>query len=189
MTSRIMRRASVLAGLLILTLTAASSPVQRSHLERHYPLSRWDSVQAWNPMRLLTRKWNTDASDSPLGLDKRQTYNCTDLEAAFDSRCWDDLGLSDYLFNWNVTTRVCSTIQSAADNDGSDCCKPNEPWTTCYLRLAHGTPGSDCSEINSQFCSYTSTLNPYMDSSIKPQVQYIMKNIYGKSPAPAYLEN
>lgn len=182
-----MRRSSIAASLLVLTLSAASSPVQRSHSGRNHPTSWWESLQSWNPAHLLKRNIEDadDASAKSMTLEGRDTYNCSDLKAAFDSRCWQELGLSAYLMDpetgWNHTTRVCSDLESTENNDGSDCCKVGEPWTTCYLRLAHGTPGQDCSQINSQFCSYQSDLDPMMDVSIKPQVQYVMKNIYGES--------
>lgn len=164
-----MRRASVVSSVLIMSL-AVASPLQHSHTKRDYSLS------SWNPLRLLL-----DIAEDSSHEEKRDTYNCTDLEAAFDSTCWLELNLTTYLFQWNATTRVCSDVQSPEDNDGSNCCMPNEPWTTCYLRLAHGAPGQDCSQINPQACTYSSTLNPYMDPSIKPMVQYIMKNIYCES--------
>ena len=184
----VMRRSYVVTSLLILCSTTFSSPLQWSCAERNLPLSIWKSIKhTW----ARSLHWGSDDLEAPLttkpnllsNLEKRQTYNCTDLKAPFDSRCWDELNLSGYLLDpetgWNHTTRVCATEQTAEDNDGSDCCKVGEPWTTCYLRLAHGSPGQDCSQINSQFCSYQSTLDPYMDPSIKPSVQYVMKNIYG----------
>lgn len=164
-----MRRASVISSVLIMSL-AAASPTQRSHTKRDY------STSSWNPLPVLLDRVGISFPE-----EKRDTYNCTDLGAPFYYKCWNDLNLTSYLFNWNATTRVCSQVQSAANNDGSDCCKSDEAWTTCYLRLAHGTPGSDCSQINPQMCTYSSALNPYMDPSIKSQVQYVMKNIYCES--------
>lgn len=168
-----MRRGSIVSSVLIMSL-AAASPLQRSHNKRDY------SPTSWNPLRLLMDKAGFSSHE-----EKRDTYNCTDLGASFDARCWNDLNLTTYLFNWNATTRVCDEVQSAADNDGSNCCKPDEPWTTCYLRLAHGSPGQDCSQINPQMCTYSSLMDPYMDPSIKPEVQYVMKNIYCESNCAA----
>ena len=170
-----MRRSSIVTSLLVLTLSALSSPVQQAQPEPNsIPLR--DSGNAF------------DASTHSMTLVERDTYNCTDLQASFDSRCWQELGLSGYMMDpntgWNHTIRICSQVQSAENNDGSDCCKVGEPWTTCYLRLAHGTPGQDCSQINSQFCAYQSDLSPSLDPNVKPQVQYIMKNIYGESTLP-----
>ena len=179
-----MRRSSIVGSLLILALAAASSPLsQQSQKPEDGPLSQQES----NKIRELLERQGTNVDEvltSRSVLQERQTYNCTDLEAAFDSRCWNELNLSGFLMDpdtgWNHTVRVCSEVESAENNDGSDCCKQGEPWTTCFLRLAHGTPGQDCSQINSQFCSYQSALAPSLDPAVKPQYQYIMKNIYGK---------
>ena len=110
-----------------------------------------------------------------VSLQIRQTVNCTDLKASFDSSCWTALGLSDYLeypeTGWMFTTPKCSEGQSA-DN----CCEPDQPWSTCYLRLAHGYPGQDCSEINPQACTWDSTLA--VDPRIAAEVRYVTRNIY-----------
>lgn len=115
-------------------------------------------------------------------VEPRATFNCTDLHADFDETCWAYLGLSDYLLDpvtgWNKTTRICSTVEDGTDSDGSDCCKPDQPWSTCYLHLAHGVAGSDCSEINAQMCSWDPTMA--VAPSIAPQVRYVMRNIYGR---------
>ena len=188
-----MRRSSslfpVAAAFLILIL-AAASPLQRSYLmdtdDSLYSLS------GWNPLRLLQRNPHLPQQE------KRQTVNCTDLTAAFNSQCWQELQLSNFLLGggewgvgWNKSTRVCDT-QSADinDNDGANCCLPDEAWTTCFLRLAQGGGTQDCSQINAQFCSMPSenALSAGLANSIRPEVQYIQKNIYGTLPSsPAAL--
>lgn len=109
-------------------------------------------------------------------LDIRQVVNCTDLKASFDSSCWNTLDLEGYLddpdIGWNRTTATC-----IGDEDDATCCLSTEPWTTCYLRLAHGFPGTDCSEINAQDCSYDSSLA--VNPRIAPYVAYTTKTIYG----------
>ena len=111
-------------------------------------------------------------------LQRRQTVNCTDLNADFDSSCWATLGLSDYLIypqtGWMFTTPSCSE-----DSSDTNCCKPDEPWSTCYLHLAHGVAGSDCSEINPQSCTWDPSLD--VNPSIAAQVRYVMRNIYSRS--------
>ena len=110
-----------------------------------------------------------------VSLQSRQTINCTDLKASFDSSCWTTLGLSDYLeypeTGWMFTKPICTEGQS-----GANCCKPDQPWSTCYLRLAHGYAGQDCSEINPQTCTWDSTLA--VDPSIAAEVRYVTRNIY-----------
>ena len=179
-----MRRSSslfpVAAAFLVLIL-AAASPLQRSRLMGNdEPLS---SLSGWNPLRLLQRE-----PDLPLQ-EKRQTVNCTDLSAAFNSQCWQELQLSNFLLGggewgegWNKTTRVCDTQSTDVNNnDGTNCCLPGEAWTTCFLRLAQGGGTQDCSQINAQFCSMPSenALSAGLADSIRPEVQYIQKNIYG----------
>ena len=113
--------------------------------------------------------------------DRRDSINCTDLGADFFEECWTLLGLTDYLQDpvtgWNVTTPVCSNTEDGTDQDGSNCCKEGVPWSTCYLHLAHGFAGDDCSTINTGSCSYDATMA--VDPSIAPKVRYVMRNIYG----------
>lgn len=183
-----MRRSSSLfpvAAAFFVLILAAASPLQRSYL-----LGTDDSLHSisdWNPLRLLQRD-----PDLPLQ-EKRQTVNCTDVTAAFNSQCWQDLQLSNYLLGggewglgWNKSTRICDA-QSADinDNDGTNCCLPTEAWTTCFLRLAQGGGTQDCSQINAQFCSMPSenALSAGLANSIRPEVQYVQKNIYGILPS------
>ena len=110
--------------------------------------------------------------DLPLNNQQHQSVNCSDLSEPFDESCWETLDLPGYLHNWNQTVAICTKNETA-------CCMPTEPWSTCFLRLAYGRPGSDCSEINTQFCSYDSTLKNGLDPDTAPRVQYVVKNIYG----------
>ena len=130
---------------------------------------------------LLTPK--ADPVESPI--EPRQLVNCDDLSADFDESCWATLGLSDYLLDpvtgWNVTTRRCSTVDDGLDNDGSDCCKIDEPWAKCFLHLAHGWAGMDCSEINAQMCTWDPKMAVH--PSIAPKVRYVMRNIFGLLPS------
>ena len=109
-------------------------------------------------------------------LDTRATYNCTDLHAESSTLCWDELDIAGYLAGWNKTTPICQATGGAAENDGSGCCAPNEPWTTCFLRLSYGTAGTDCSIIDDQSCILTQ-LSPNLDRSIAPKVEYVVRNI------------
>ncbi|KAL9128212.1 MAG: hypothetical protein Q9175_007570 [Cornicularia normoerica] len=108
-------------------------------------------------------------------LDIRQVVNGTDLKASFDSSCWNTFNLevnfNDPETGWNRTAAICT-----GDDVDAACCLPIEHWTTCYLRLAHGFPGTDCSEINAQDCSYVPRLA--VDPRIAPYVAYTVKTIY-----------
>ena len=170
----------VTAAFLVFTIVA-TSPLLRSHLagiDGSLP-----SLSGWNPLPLLKR-------DSGLLVQAtQQTYNCTHLEAAFNSACWQQLQLSNFLLGggewglgWNKSTRVCDPQSSDINNnDGANCCLPTEAWTTCFLRLAQGGGSQDCSQINAQFCSMPSenALSSSLADGIRPEVQYIQKNIYG----------
>lgn len=103
----------------------------------------------------------------------RATYNCTNLRADPSTLCWTELGLSDYLADWNRTTPTCKATNN---DDGANCCTSDEPWTTCFLRLAYGTAGTDCSTINIQTCKLAQ-LSPDLNSSIAPKVAYVVRNI------------
>ena len=97
--------------------------------------------------------------------------NCSNLHAPTDASCWQGLDLTAWLTNWNKTTPTCNE-----DQDGADCCQVGEAWSRCFLRLAHGSPGSDCTQINAQACTWNQYLA--VDRSIAPQVFYVMTNIY-----------
>ena len=101
--------------------------------------------------------------------------------APYDESCWGSLGLSDWLKNWNATAPKC-----AGADDGSSCCgpsnNPNEPWTTCFLRLALGNADYDCSQINAKSCSLEGfTLSSKANSSDQAELRYVVRNIYGKA--------
>lgn len=123
-----------------------------------------------------------------LDLYVRQEINCSDLNpaAVFDASCWGGLDLSDWLNHpttgWKARTPVCTSSE-----DGSNCCMFNEPWTTCFLQLAHNNPSYDCSQINPQSCPNDNTLSAYMSPSIVPQTRYVVKNTYGMSFHPPML--
>ena len=119
------------------------------------------------------------AASSPIQTDSaitnlhtRNTYNCTDLRADPSTLCWDELNISDYLDNWNQTTPACE----ASGGDGSDCCNPQEPWTNCFLRLAYGSAGFDCTKFDPQSCTLQA-LRSDLDPRIAPKVGYVVRNI------------
>ena len=104
-------------------------------------------------------------------LETRQAVDCNNSTSGASSTCWDELAIPDYLLNWNRTTPIC-----AGSDDGHDCCLPKEPWSTCFLRLAYGRPGYDCTPIISESCSINQ-LSPSLDPSIASKVRYVVQNI------------
>ena len=175
----------VIATFLLLILTAAS-PLQRSHLTGVD--ESLASLSGWNPLRSLQREPETSMQE------KRQSFNCTHVSSALNSACWQQLQLSNFLLGggewglgWNKSTRVCDPQSNDINNnDGSNCCLHTEAWTTCFLRLAQGGGSQDCSQINAQFCSMPAqnALSDGLADSIRPEVQYIQKNIYGSLLTP-----
>lgn len=112
-------------------------------------------------------------TDSNVGyLETRQAADCTNTRAASNAACWDILDLSDYLAGWSRTTPTCE----ASGGDAADCCQPAEPWSTCFLRLAYGRPGSDCTQLQIQGCTL-GLLNPDLDPSIVSKVRYVVQSI------------
>lgn len=117
-------------------------------------------------------------------LEKRQQVNCTDPYAFFFSECWGILNIQDYLIDpetgWIATTRICQDSGGRnEDNNGANCCRKDEPWSTCYLRLA--IPGSDhdCTSTSVDRCDAAMIQGIKVDPSIHPYVRYTVKNIYG----------
>lgn len=102
-----------------------------------------------------TAKNTTTSSSAP---------NCTDLSNATGTTypsCWDTLGMNQFMFRWNSTAQGC---------------KKGEIWSTCFLRLAYGSTGYDCSRLGSLKCTGPQFDGPVTD----PQVFYAAFNIYGK---------
>ena len=113
---------------------------------------------------------------SSSNLDTRATYNCTDLRAEPSTVCWDELDIAGYLAGWNKTTPTCQAT-GGAGNDGSGCCIANEPWTTCFLRLAYGTTNTDCTKLSSGQTCTLNPLSPDLDPSTAPKIGYVVRNI------------
>ena len=52
-----------------------------------------------------------------------------------DPSCWDTLGMTDWMTNWNASTTVCQA---------------DEPWGTCFMRLTYEgnrTASYDCDDL------------------------------------------
>lgn len=92
------------------------------------------------------------------------TPNCTDLSSSTGATypsCWDTLQMNQWMFNWNFTTKTC---------------EQGEIWSNCFLRLAYGSTGYDCSTLGSLNCSAPRLGGPVTDA----HVFYGAFNIYGK---------
>lgn len=115
-------------------------------------------------------------------LEARQAPNCNigiqaNDAAAYDSSCWDTLGIMPYLTNWKATTPTCTDAESSAGQTLS-CCVASEPWSTCFLRLATKQSNAyDCTQLAQTTCSFPATLDPALDPTIASQVNYVVLNI------------
>ena len=90
--------------------------------------------------------------------------NCTDLSSstgAVYASCWDGLGMSQYMSQWNSSAEACGK---------------GETWSTCFLRRAYGSAGYDCSRLGSLNCTAPLFGGPITD----PQIFYGAYNIYSK---------
>ena len=104
-------------------------------------------------------------------LETRQAPDCNDTSSDASTTCWDELDIPGYILGWNLTTPIC-----AGSDDGHDCCQTQEPWSKCFLRLAYGQQGHDCTRIASQSCILT-LLSSSLDPSIASKVRYVVQNI------------
>lgn len=83
--------------------------------------------------------------------------DCNNITANFHSSCWDTLNIPDYLGNheygWIYKTPKCdSSTDDGVNNVG--CCAPDEPWSTCFMRIGRGLPGAQCVTISPGDCDW-----------------------------------
>ncbi len=109
------------------------------------------------------------------------TFDCTDLNPSTpdSTACWDMLNLTDWLTGWAPMS--CDIL---SENTASNCCQPSESWSTCFLRLYIGGNGAyDCTNISQGSCDFSpSTLsgNGSLPGNERPQIHYIVRNIFSK---------
>lgn len=121
---------------------------------------------------------------APSNLDGQGTVgkskaSCNDLTNELSSSCWNTLQIDDYLTGWRKSIPDCAVSGGA----GSDCCFfATEPWSTCFLRLATGSAGSDCSVLSQFSCNpklqSVQDLNSSLSPAIKAQVYYVTAAIF-----------
>ena len=114
------------------------------------------------------------STDLDIGnLETRQAADCNNTRSDASTTCWDELDIPGYILSWNLTTPTCTGDD---DGDGHDCCQPEEAWSKCFLRLAYGHQGVDCTRLISQSC-ILDQLSPSLDPSIVSRVRYVVQNI------------
>lgn len=145
------------------------------------------SLSYWRAIMSFLAFYSTSASPiAQPSLDRRQA-DCTDRTKGFDSTCWEaapGLGLSAWLTNWRATTPVCTT----PTQDG--CCKQNELWANCFIRLGtNGLVTDDCSIINKACASAPTYAEEPVAPVIAPEVYYIIHNIYCMSKLQRFVRS
>ena len=114
-------------------------------------------------------------------LQSRQTDDeCSAGGEVYRSSCWDKYDLSNFVRQWNATysKTTCGTVDDPLDCTTSRTCLADEPWSTCFLRLAENQSGQSCTSLDGQGCDKNSKLDPNLDPSILAQVRYISRSIY-----------
>ena len=100
---------------------------------------------------------------------------CTDLKADLYAECWSALNLPEYLTGWNKTTPTCKNNS----DDISNCCKVDEPWANCFLRLASGVTDACYHPVASNAtCPIDVRINTtHLDKSAAPKARYVLGTI------------
>lgn len=114
-------------------------------------------------------------------LQSRQTDDeCSAGGEVYRSSCWDKYDLTNYVLQWNASysKTTCGTVDDPLDCTTSHTCLADEPWSTCFLRLAENQSGQSCTSLDGQGCDKNSKLDPNLDPSIRAQVRYITRSIY-----------
>ena len=114
-------------------------------------------------------------------LQSRQTDDeCSAAGEVYRESCWDKYDLTNWLLQWNATysKTTCGTVDDPLDCATSHTCLADEPWSSCFLRLAENQSGQSCTSLDGQGCDPNSKLDPNLDPSIRAQVRYITRSIY-----------
>ncbi|KAI4178689.1 MAG: hypothetical protein LQ346_007364 [Caloplaca aetnensis] len=104
-----------------------------------------------------------DLSADAEKLTPRAPPVCTTDRTLIDPLCWDTLKIGDYLTSWGKTTPKCADT----GRTGVKCCTSTESWSTCFLRLATGSPGYKCDDMSPAFCGNTPQLTLSLGNDFK----------------------
>ena len=100
------------------------------------------------------------------------------IRGRYQSSCWNTLGLTQWLSEWNTTTELCTTSET------NSCRAVDELWTDAFLRIAKDEPrGSSCVNLNA--CPIGAVpdlkdIRPDVSEVDRVRYQYVLYNIYGK---------
>ncbi|KAL8898170.1 MAG: hypothetical protein Q9207_006836 [Kuettlingeria erythrocarpa] len=96
----------------------------------------------------------------------------------YHSSCWNTLGLTQWLSDWDTTTELCTTSKT------NSCRAVDELWTDAFLRIAKDEPrGSSCVKLHACLIEAVPDLKdirPDESEVDRIRYQYILYNIYGE---------
>ena len=126
------------------------------------PSSSEDLASIWNP------SLNVD-------VDARSAA------APLNQTCWSSLHCLGSLKQWSADTQTCGqNYGQSGYSNASLCCLSSEPWSTCFLRMAKGSAGSSCFEIDSYKYEAAGLSDTLAQGQIAQATQhYLVYNIYG----------
>lgn len=129
---------------------------------------------------LCIRSFAYVVPSAPLLLSRQTDDECNSTGEVYRASCWDKYDLSNYLRIWNQTmmATVCGTVADPLDCDTERTCLADEPWSTCYLRIAELNAGESCLSLDGQGCDKDSKLDANLAQSILGEVRYIVRSIY-----------
>ncbi len=105
----------------------------------------------------------TARSTLNLPLEDRDVSCLCSPSIPYDSSCYGTLGISAWLQN---STNCCGPRGN-----------PNEPWSTCFLRLSLANADYDCSQINVKSCSLEAFQLAQGINDIA-QTRYVVRNLF-----------
>ncbi|KAL8976881.1 MAG: hypothetical protein Q9205_007208 [Flavoplaca limonia] len=98
-----------------------------------------------------------------------------DMSTPYNETCWNTLKVAEYIVKWEQEVTKCPQGNNTCIQTG---CKSNEPWSSCFLRLATGTPDYNCTQINIGHCTLEGFPLKDPNSLDMPQNRYVVRNLF-----------
>ncbi|CAL8579582.1 hypothetical protein XPA_005319 [Xanthoria parietina] len=98
-----------------------------------------------------------------------------DMSTPYNETCWNTLHVAEYILKWEQETPKCPPGNNTCIQTG---CASNEPWSSCFLRLATGTPDYNCTQINIGHCTLEGFPLKNPNSTDMPIIRYAARNIF-----------
>lgn len=112
------------------------------------------------------------------GYSRIKTLTCRRIcrSTPYNETCWNTLHVAEYILKWEQETPKCPPGNNTCIQTG---CASNEPWSSCFLRLATGTPDYNCTQINIGHCTLEGFPLKNPNSTDMPIIRYAARNIFG----------